>query len=114
MQVADPLPDLPHLTPKLTMLGREDCFRIHRASCQILHETGVQIYDPEAVALLRGAGIYIEDDTLVKIPPSLVEWALAAAPEIRSFEEIQLSLDAEVQSITLGDLWDYCCGLFSE
>lgn len=40
--------------------------------------------------------------------------ALAAAPEIRSFEEIQLSLDAEVQSISMGDLWDYCCGLFSE
>ncbi|MEX0324485.1 MAG: hypothetical protein AB3N33_00195 [Puniceicoccaceae bacterium] len=39
---------------------------------------------------------------------------LAAAPAIRSFEEIQLSLDAEVQSITLGDLWAYCCGLFSE
>ena len=40
--------------------------------------------------------------------------ALVAAPEIRSFEEIQIALDAEVQSITVGDLWDYCCGLFSE
>ncbi|MEX0331184.1 MAG: hypothetical protein AB3N64_07155 [Puniceicoccaceae bacterium] len=40
--------------------------------------------------------------------------ALTAAPELRSFEEIQLSLDAEVQSITLADLWDYCCGLFDE
>jgi len=39
--------------------------------------------------------------------------ALAASPAIRSFEEIQLSLDQEVQSIGIQDLWDYCCGLFS-
>lgn len=39
--------------------------------------------------------------------------ALAAAPEIRSFEEIQLALEAEVQAITFEDLWDYCCGLLS-
>ena len=40
--------------------------------------------------------------------------ALAAAPEIRTFEEIRLALDAEVQAITFGDLWDYCCGWLSE
>jgi hypothetical protein len=39
---------------------------------------------------------------------------LAAAPEIRSFEEIQFALDAEVQSITLQDIWDYCSGLLTE
>jgi trimethylamine--corrinoid protein Co-methyltransferase len=98
MQVADPLPDLPHLIPKFTMLDRENCLRIHRASCQILHETGVQVYDPEAVALLRGAGVYIEDDTLAKIPPSLAEWALAAAPEAfnlyrRGTNEVAIRLD---------------------
>ena len=38
---------------------------------------------------------------------------LTTAPPIRSFEEIQLSLDQEVQAIGMKDLWDYCCGLLS-
>jgi trimethylamine--corrinoid protein Co-methyltransferase len=81
MQVAESLPDLPRQVPKMTMLGRDDCLRIHQASCRILHEIGVQVYDPEGVELLRQAGARIEDDLLVKIPPSLVEWSLASAPE---------------------------------
>jgi hypothetical protein len=40
--------------------------------------------------------------------------ALAAAPEIRTFEEIQLALDAEIQTITFSDIWDYCYGLLPE
>ena len=100
MQVAAPLPDLPHLTPKLTMLGREDCLRIHRASCQILHQTGVQVHDPEAVTLLRSAGAHIEDKMLVKISPSLVEWALAAVPETidlyrRGTDKVAIRLDGQ-------------------
>ncbi len=35
---------------------------------------------------------------------------LQAAPPIRSFEELQLTLDAEVQAITWGDLWRFCTG----
>ncbi len=97
MTVADPLPDLPHLEPRLTMLGRDDCLRIHQASCQILHQTGVQVFNPTALELLRHAGARIED-TLVKIPPSLVEWALAAAPESfnlykRGTDEVAVKLD---------------------
>lgn len=79
MQVAAPLPDLPRIRPKLSMLDREDCLKIHRASCQILHKTGVQVYSQAGKQLLKEAGAAIKDD-LVKIPPSLVEWALASAP----------------------------------
>lgn len=98
MTVADPLPDLPRLRPKLTMLDRDDCLRIHQASCQVLHQTGVQVYNPAALELLRQAGARIEDETLVKIPPSLVEWALASAPESfnlykRGSSEVAVKLD---------------------
>ncbi len=97
MTVADPLPDLPHLEPRLTMLGRDDCLRIHQASCQILHQTGVQVFNPTALELLRHAGARIED-TLVKISPSLVEWSQAAAPESsklykRGTDEVAVKLD---------------------
>lgn len=76
---ADPLPDPPRIRPKFSMLDREDCLRIHRASCEILRQTGVRIYSPAAIRLLDDAGALIEED-LVKIPPSLVEWALATVP----------------------------------
>ena len=60
--------------------------------------------------------IPVSGNGALSLEPALVSNvdALAAAPEIRSFEEIQLSLDAEIQSISLEDLWDYCCGLFSD
>lgn len=79
MTMAPPLPDVPHLQPRLSMLDREDCLRLHRASCEILRRTGVKVYSPTARELLRQAGAVVEEE-LVKIPPSLVEAALAAAP----------------------------------
>jgi trimethylamine--corrinoid protein Co-methyltransferase len=79
MTVAAPLPDLPHLRPRLSMLDREDCLKLHRASCEILRQTGVKVYSQAARTLLQRAGAIVSDE-LVKIPPSLVEAALAAAP----------------------------------
>ena len=40
--------------------------------------------------------------------------ALVASPEIRSFEEIQLSIDQEVQSINWSDIWNYCTTPFRD
>jgi trimethylamine--corrinoid protein Co-methyltransferase len=57
--------------------------RIHQASCHILHNTGIKVHHPEGLRLLQQAGAQVEGEQ-VKIPPSLVEWALASAPE--SFE----------------------------
>ena len=76
---ADPLPNPNHIRPNFSMLSREDCLRIHRASCEILRQTGVHVYSPAAIRLLGDAGALIEEN-LVKIPPSLVEWALASVP----------------------------------
>ena len=93
----NPSPKLPRIQPRLSLFSREDCHRIHRASLDILHKTGVQVFCPEAKALLQKAGAFIQDD-LVKLPPSLVEWALAAAPSafnlhFRGSEEVAIRLD---------------------
>jgi trimethylamine--corrinoid protein Co-methyltransferase len=79
------------------MLGREDCLRIHRASCEILQKTGVRIHGQEGLNLMRTAGGAVTDD-LVKFPPSLVEWALASAPRgfylyKRATDEVAVKLD---------------------
>jgi len=97
MTMAAPLPDLPRIRPKFSMLDASARLRIHQASCEILHKTGVQVYSEAGLALLRDAGAAI-DDTLVKIPPSLVEWALSTAPESfnlykRGSREVAIKLD---------------------
>ncbi len=85
---------------KFSMMDRDTCLRIHKASCQILHRTGIRVFHEGALAMLRQAGAHIEDGNLVKIPPSLIEWALAAAPDSfklykRGSEEPLLELDGE-------------------
>jgi trimethylamine--corrinoid protein Co-methyltransferase len=57
------------------------------------------VYSPAGLQLLQNAGAFVEDD-LVKIPPSLVEWALAAAPSSfnlysRGIREIAIRLDGQ-------------------
>jgi len=85
---------------KLSMMDRDTCLRIHRASCQILHRTGVRVFHEGALTMLKQAGAHVEDDNLVKIPPSLIEWALASAPDSfnlykRGSDEIALRLDGQ-------------------
>ncbi len=97
MLEAVPLPDLPRIRPKISMLSREDCLRIHRASCEILRTTGVHVHSPRAIRLLGEAGAQVQDN-LVKISPSLVEWALSSAPSSfnlysRSSEQVAIKLD---------------------
>lgn len=74
-----PALDAPHIAPQFTMLGLEQCQRLHAASCQILERTGVRFYHPGACNLLKAAGAKVEAD-LVKIPVALVEQAIASAP----------------------------------
>ena len=87
------------LIPKLSFLEREDCLLIHQASCEILHKTGVLVHGKPALQLLSQAGAHIENDW-VKIPPSLVEWALASAPGVfnlyhRNNDRIAVKLNGE-------------------
>ncbi|RMF00683.1 MAG: trimethylamine methyltransferase [Chloroflexi bacterium] len=94
-----PFSELPHIRPTLSMLDRQTCLRIHQASCQILHQTGIHVNCQPGLDLLKQAGAQITDN-LVKIPPSLVEWALASAPESfnlykRGTNEVAVRLDGE-------------------
>jgi trimethylamine---corrinoid protein Co-methyltransferase len=66
--------------PQLTMLTERQCRTIHLASLEILRHTGVRIYHPGALDLLRQTEAVITDDNLVRMPPGLVEWALRQAP----------------------------------
>jgi trimethylamine--corrinoid protein Co-methyltransferase len=73
-------PFIPLALPHLQMFDRAQCERIHLASLEILRRTGVRVHEDEALALLKDAGAYVGDGNLVKIPASLVEWALKQAP----------------------------------
>ncbi len=53
---------------------------LHDASLRILAGTGVRFFCAEALELFRRAGARISDNTLVRIPPALVERALNSAP----------------------------------
>ena len=66
--------------PRFALLSRDQCEAIHFASLEILRRTGVRVHHPEALALLRQTDAVITDDTLVRFPAALVEWALAQAP----------------------------------
>ena len=67
-------------SPHLTMLNREQCETIHRASLEILRRTGARVFHQEALELLRHTDALISDENLVRFPPGLVEWALKQAP----------------------------------
>ncbi len=73
-------------TPRFRKLSDDQTERLHHASLEILDRTGVVLYEPEAVELLRRKGITAEavDEgrgARVRIPPGLVEWALNTAPK---------------------------------
>jgi len=74
----DPL--IPLALPYLKMFDRAQCEQIHLASLEVLRRTGVRVHQDEALALLKEAGAQVSDDNLVKLPASLVEWALKQAP----------------------------------
>ncbi|NOZ50913.1 MAG: trimethylamine methyltransferase [Chloroflexi bacterium] len=93
-------PQSPRIPLQLSMMDRDTCLRIHKASCQILHQTGVRVFHEGALAMLKQAGARIEDENLVKIPPSLIEWALASAPDSfnlykRGSDEVAMQLDGK-------------------
>ena len=68
--------DSPHFR-KLSDSQRD---QIHEASLEILERTGVLLEEPEAVELLRKAGVPQSEDGRVRFPAHVVEWALSVAP----------------------------------
>lgn len=66
--------------PRIQLFKNEQCEAVHHATLDILRRTGARVYHLEALNLLQEAGCLISDETLVRFPPSLVEWALQQAP----------------------------------
>lgn len=56
------------------------CETLHRAAVSVLERSGVRLELPRAVELLRGAGARVGAESVVRIPPSLIDWALARVP----------------------------------
>lgn len=68
-------------TRRFEVLSPEDLEQIHEASLIILEEVGIQVPYQTARDLYRQKGAIVdEDEQVVKIPSSLVEWALQQAP----------------------------------
>ncbi len=67
--------------PRFQKLSPDQLERIHFASLEILERTGVRLLVPEAVDLLKKAGADVVDDSHVRIPSHLVDWALNMAPK---------------------------------
>ncbi len=70
-----------YATPRFRKLSDDQIEQLHCASLEILERTGVRLYEPAAWALLQRKGLQVEDGNRVRIPPGIVEWALAAAPK---------------------------------
>ena len=62
-------------------LSAQQCRKLHNASLEILMRTGVRLFLPEAVGLLRSAGAFVSEGNRVRIPPGLVEKALTTVPK---------------------------------
>ena len=68
-------------TPRFRKLSDDQLERLHHASLEILDRTGVVLFEPEALDLLKKKGVLVGDDQRVRIPAGLVEWALSVAPK---------------------------------
>lgn len=69
------------MQPKLTLLTDDIIQRILDEAHQLLIKPGIKVQNPEARQLLGDAGAQVDDESeIVKIPPHIVEKALASVP----------------------------------
>ena len=61
-------------------LSPQQCEKLHNASLEILERTGVRLFEPEAVEMLRKAGAFVAEGNRVRIPAGLVEKAFNTVP----------------------------------
>ena len=71
-------------TPTFEVLTEEEIEAIYYAALSVLYETGVRVYEMEGVELAHSGGAIVEDrdekSALVKMPPWMVDKALATLP----------------------------------
>ena len=75
---------LVNATPTFEVLTEDEIESIYFAALTVLYETGVRVYAEEGIEVAHSGGAIVEDRTddsaLVKIPPWLVDKALATLP----------------------------------
>ena len=62
------------------LLTTADCKRIHEAALDVLAHLGVRVDDSKIIGMMQEAGSTVDTEKRVRIPASLVEWALRQAP----------------------------------
>jgi trimethylamine--corrinoid protein Co-methyltransferase len=71
-------------TPKFQVLSQDEVEAIYFSALRVLYETGVRVYEEEGVEVAYSGGAAVEDtredSSLVKIPPWMVDKALATLP----------------------------------
>ena len=65
--------------PRYSILSDEKKELIHLSTLEVLRRTGIAVKDKKAIEVYREAGCTVEGE-IVKIPPSLVEWAINTTP----------------------------------
>lgn len=73
-----------HASPVFEVLTEEEIEAIYFSALRVLYETGVRVYEKEGVDVAHAGGAIVEDvqedSALVKIPPWMVDKALATLP----------------------------------
>jgi trimethylamine--corrinoid protein Co-methyltransferase len=65
--------------PRLKAFRPKEAEKVHEATLEVLNRTGVKVTHPRALKLLADGGAKIKESR-VRIPPAMVESALASAP----------------------------------
>lgn len=73
--------DRAFLSSQYSRISTEQCRKLHWASLEVLERTGVRLFEPAAVELVREAGAIVKEQDRVRIPSGLVEKALATVPK---------------------------------
>ncbi len=75
------MPPSSPVRPRLTVLSPQQIEIIHDRSLQILSRAGVRVDSPRAMQVFtQSGGVKRKDEDRIVIEPSLVEWAIDAAP----------------------------------
>ncbi len=95
-------------TPTFEVLSQEEIESIYFAALTVLYETGVRVYEEEGIEVAYSGGAIVEDRTddsaLVKIPPWMVDKALATLPSkvVTRGPDRRYKMELYKDSITFG------------
>jgi trimethylamine--corrinoid protein Co-methyltransferase len=73
--------ELPQFRPRMKVLDRDQAWAIHEAALEILERIGFRMEHRGAQAMLLEAGCRADGGDWLRMPPHLVEEALASAPK---------------------------------